>query len=392
VPNPGQADADGDGLGNACDAQLPPPPDAEERAECCIDVHPAATLLVPYFEVDLASADGVTTLFAVINVDASPRLVSVTLWTDWAVPSLTFNLYLSGFDVQTVNLRDVLTHGELPETGPAAFPGCPGSTLGGVLSPAERAHLRAWHTGAASPTSGDCAGSPRGGALATGYVTLDVVHRCSDLDPSDPGYFGEGGTGVASNDNVLLGDVFYARPGEDFADGDPAVHVRADAEAFGPGSYTFYGRYVAGTATDDRQPLGSLFGARFLQGGTFDGATVLRVWRDTKSADAAPVACGARPVWAPLPSRPIAVWDEEENLVTLGASSKRLPWATQTLEVGSKHLAVPSLFGWLTLDLGHQATGLFGPTAQGWVIAGHRASGRFTVGHRAFRLASPCGE
>ena len=50
--------------------------------ENAIDVVPAATLLLPYFEVDLANPDGVTTLFSVNNASAAPQLAHVTFWTD----------------------------------------------------------------------------------------------------------------------------------------------------------------------------------------------------------------------------------------------------------------------------------------------------------------------
>ena len=38
---------------------------------CTIDDVPAATLLLPYFEVDLANGNGITTLFSVNNASAS---------------------------------------------------------------------------------------------------------------------------------------------------------------------------------------------------------------------------------------------------------------------------------------------------------------------------------
>ncbi len=55
-------------------------------ARCDTDVVPAATLLFPYFEVDLQNPDSRTTLVAITNRDEEPALVNVVLWTDWAVP------------------------------------------------------------------------------------------------------------------------------------------------------------------------------------------------------------------------------------------------------------------------------------------------------------------
>src|SRR5687768_14464504 len=80
-----------------------------------IDDVPAATLLLPYFEVDLNSTNGVTTLFSINNASATAVLAHVTVWTDLSVPVLDFDVYLTGLDVQTINMRDVL-NGILPFT------------------------------------------------------------------------------------------------------------------------------------------------------------------------------------------------------------------------------------------------------------------------------------
>ena len=44
---------------------------------CSLDMAPAATLLLPYFEVDLRDPAKLTTLFAVQNMET----ISVTFWT-----------------------------------------------------------------------------------------------------------------------------------------------------------------------------------------------------------------------------------------------------------------------------------------------------------------------
>src|SRR5881398_373624 len=73
---------------------------------CDVKVGPAATLLLPYFEVDVSGNSGQTTLFTVTNVSRYPQIARVTLWTDLAYPLFTFNLYLTGYDVQSINLAD----------------------------------------------------------------------------------------------------------------------------------------------------------------------------------------------------------------------------------------------------------------------------------------------
>jgi hypothetical protein len=82
---------------------------------CTIDAVPAATLLLPYFEVDLGNSNGQTTLFSINNASATAVLAHVVVWSDLSVPVLDFNIYLTGYDVQTINLWDVL-HGTLPRT------------------------------------------------------------------------------------------------------------------------------------------------------------------------------------------------------------------------------------------------------------------------------------
>src|SRR6185436_10792383 len=73
---------------------------------CDISVVPAATLLLPIFDVNLAAAAGAsdTTLFTITNVSALPQIAHVTVWTDWSFPVLDFNIFLTGYDVQAINL------------------------------------------------------------------------------------------------------------------------------------------------------------------------------------------------------------------------------------------------------------------------------------------------
>src|SRR5712691_13176614 len=84
-----------------------------------LDAVPAATLLLPYFEVDLNNPNGLTTLFSVNNASATAVLAHVVVYSDLSVPVLDFNIYLTGYDVQTINLRDIIVNGLIPQTASA---------------------------------------------------------------------------------------------------------------------------------------------------------------------------------------------------------------------------------------------------------------------------------
>jgi hypothetical protein len=86
--------------------------------ECALDVVPASTLLFPFVEYDYAQGaiddSGQTTLIAITNVSSEAQIVHITLWTDYSIAILDFNLTMTGYDVQTINIRDILRDGNLP--------------------------------------------------------------------------------------------------------------------------------------------------------------------------------------------------------------------------------------------------------------------------------------
>jgi len=85
---------------------------------CAYDVVPASTLLFPFVQYDydagVAGNAGATTLFAITNVSSQAQIVHITLWTDYSIAILDFNIVLTGYDVQTMNIRDILRDGILP--------------------------------------------------------------------------------------------------------------------------------------------------------------------------------------------------------------------------------------------------------------------------------------
>jgi hypothetical protein len=378
-----------------------------------LDDVPAASLLLPYFEVDLDNPTALTTLFSINNASATAVLAHVTLWTDLSVPTLDFDVYLTGYDVVTFNLRDLFTTGASPRTASAGqdpgdlisnkgafsqdinFASCGGflplPNLPGTLLN----HIRAAHTGQPSPVvfGGLCSGFDHGDNIARGYITIDTVNSCNSFFPPDPGYFVAGGQGVATNQNVLWGDFFYVNSAENFAQGESLVHLEADA-ALGAANYTFYRRYTGGA--DNREGLATTWAVRYLNGGDFTGGTNLKVWRDAKRT-IAPFSCALDfPAPYPLSQNQIVIFDEEENPEIPesspfsppipGESLVPFPWEANNTHVGGIDFPVTPSFGWLYLNLNNAVAGSqvpFEPTMQNYVFADHDADGRFSVGYGA---------
>jgi hypothetical protein len=405
-------------------------------AICSVDDVPAATLLLPYFEVDLADANGVTTLFSINNASATAVLAHVVLWSDLSVPVLDFNIYLTGYDVQSINLRDILVNGILPRTASATqdtgeaepdplptpgaisnqgafsqdvtFASCTGQLPPPPLPAQFTTHLQNSLTGQFSSILGGCAGLDFDDTIARGYVTVDTVNNCTLQFPGDAGYFLAGGNGSATNQNVLWGDSFYVNPGQNSAQGETLVHIEADAvnpETSVPGEYTFYGRYVAWTAADNREPLATTFVTRYLNGGAFDGGTDLIAWRDSKVNQGA-FKCGSLPFWYPLGQEQIVFFDEEENLQAPEVFPvspqppafliSPFPAEANRTQVDSTHLPVTASFGWIYFSLNTFVTlAGFNPpedpsAAQAWMSTAMDAEGRFSVGFDAIHLDSAC--
>jgi hypothetical protein len=103
------------GLALLLAAAWPPAPAAAQDTFRNAGDVPAATLLLPYFEVDLDDGQGINTFFSVSNSSASAAVAHIVLWSDLAVPVLTFDVYLTGYDTQAMDLRKVL-EGHLPRT------------------------------------------------------------------------------------------------------------------------------------------------------------------------------------------------------------------------------------------------------------------------------------
>lgn len=373
---------------------------------CYVGPGLAATLLFPYFEVDLGNPLGAATLISINNGLSDPGLARAVLWTDWGNPTVAFDIYLDGFDVQTINLADVFS-GNIPSTGEgvdlSAFDFCdalPPSHAMPVLSADERAQLAADHTGVPGPIFADCAGSVQADGIARGYITVDVVDECSGVEGSEPvftpataagpfPYFVNGGSGdgVAIATNRLWGDIVYVNFSESSAQGTEAIPIWANpAEFTGTDIFTFYGRFSGWDGRDERVPLPAVWDQRFLNGGPFAGGADLIVWRDPGSPPQT-VACGGEPSAFPLLDT-TEVWDEEANSVMLG-SNENFPLATQRKNIDS--LGIPFTFGWAQLLFAP----LFDPSVswgQAWVQPALRASGIFSANFNGTPVIFLCSE
>jgi len=328
---------------------------------CDISTAPAATLLLPYFEVDFnsAQASAVTTLFTITNVSNVPQIAHLTIWTDWSFPVLDFNIFLTGYDVQSINLYDVLARGIIaPNTGTSNTTAL-GKSLGGAGATTLSLNNttgnpninNAAATADCSGLVGDisrlpilqdvktalttgiyasfCGSSRVGGthANAVGYITIDVDSDCTTSLPNTGAYFAS----EILYDNVLIGDYQSVNPtvvtGTNGASGGTLVHIRAIPEGGPRGSFatvtsnlpfTFYDRYTATGLpvgaprnVDRRQPLPSTFAARYIEGGVSTFGTNMKIWREGINV----AACTTATANSALAVSEIVRFDEHENFL-----------------------------------------------------------------------------
>jgi hypothetical protein len=343
---------------------------------CDIGVTPAATLLLPYFEVDTAAAQGAgtNTLFTITNTSRYPQIAHVTVWTDWSFPVLDFNIFLTGYDVQGISLFDVIVRGVVVAapvgTTIATVPGAPqnGFTGAGISDPFSNTSNPNFITSGGSAVQTSCTGLPGNinpdlalavknalttgtgyvssaascgsgqigfnhGTIAKGYVTVDVASYCSQQLPTDTGYY-TGPTASILFDNTLIGDYQQIAPtpagsgtASTFdAEGNPMVHIRAIPEGglsgAGGGSaiptnlpFTFYDRYTGNTSptADRRQPLPALWAARFIQGGSGGFATNFKIWREGITNNSLSCTSSQYAVNSDLLVTSLVRFDEHEN-------------------------------------------------------------------------------
>lgn len=303
---------------------------------CDISVMPAATLLLPYFEVDFraASTAARNTVFTITNTTPQPQIAHITIWTDWSFPVIDFNIWLTGYDVQPISLYDLIRNGNIPVTGylesnigtlsddvvvgGVYLGGNPNHNLAAINDPLTGcdslpgpipgALLADIQSALTAGTYSTCAGRIGGtNANAVGYITIDVADKCSQLLPTDPVFYAQD----ILFDNTLIGEYIHINPSSttgNYAGGETMVHIRAIPEG-GPVEnpvlgtpaiarntgtnfpYTFYDRYTVANAStpglireaDRRQPLPGTFAARYIADvatGPTGFETYYSIWRE----------------------------------------------------------------------------------------------------------------
>ncbi|HEY6141263.1 MAG TPA: hypothetical protein VI670_26195 [Thermoanaerobaculia bacterium] len=424
---------------------------------------PAATLLLPYFEVDFKSPQTTarTTLFTIVNTSDLPQIAHVVVWTDWSFPALDFNIFLTGYDVQGINLYDIFARatiapgatpgtggtssntdvptnpqnglpGSNPGTQPAdndanpnitSLSGCanlPGVFSSTLLTDLQLIFTTGKGTGAAVPCTAQVGGVH---ANAIGYVTIDVAPTCHTSLPNEPGYFS-----LILFDNVLIGDYQDINPNPatgNFAGGNPLVPIRAVPEGGPAGSvpgtnlpFTFYDRYTAGgiRTIDRRQPLPTVWAARFINGGTGAFNTNFKIWREGITIGACSGAGVAAISNSNLAIREVVRFDEHENATITnapGGVSPAPPGAPGIPETGAYSAANTTLFpplsnsgdvgGWMYFNLNNGGSTNYSAAragfainnttvrpSQNWVIVSMFAEGRFSVDFDAAWLGNGC--
>jgi hypothetical protein len=340
---------------------------------CARDVVPSASLLVPYIVVD-TNADGTpnsagyTTLTVVTNVSSAKQIIHVTVWNAVSDPVVDFDEVLSGYDVWSINWRDLVTGNfNLFDTGDDFWTGTIG-TVGDTFGPTTNnfsSPLVPGVTGLANPEdtdydipdtatgcgfpwgnlsayagiiqSGlaeplfawtthdtDCDGSSEitwSGWLSTltdsplfFYATIDTVYACNGYFPNQLQYWtfdnGVNTPGYNTKNNVLTAYDFYLNFTSNFSESLPAVGLEAYPGYWPVGFYT-HAKEIAdpteGTITwaDDREPLGTAYAFNYLNAGGV--TTEVGVWKNYHDFDA-----DNENVFACLPYLYYA-WDENEQ-------------------------------------------------------------------------------
>ena len=275
---------------------------------CTVDTRPAATMLVPYFAVSLngdatvkrGTPDSFDTLLTIGNASQAPMLAHVTVWNGRSEAVLDFMVALTGFDIQSFRMSDVIS-GTLPSTPVASDHSLPDSSDNSVDDACQRnplagvypnGFLRVRPTLPADPVldnlattsyripafqptdpfgllvvdslddtddSRNCTGDVDGvtEGAAKGYVTIDHANYCSVVNPNAEAYYLANALGAENN---LFGDIIFITGQGIGTYGMPMVALESDPSfappqaTDDPRTRTFYARYWSAVTVASTPP------------------------------------------------------------------------------------------------------------------------------------------
>ena len=395
---------------------------------CTVDQRPAATLLIPYFQVSF-DADGnlVTTgvgardtIVTIANASSAPMIAHANVYDRYSVLQLDFNIALTGFDVQAMRMSDVIT-GLLPDTlnfdgldacqrntNADVYPSANGFLRVRPLSPAtgqdntqattdynQRFNL----PGLVDALRFNC-GTGNLDLNAIGYMVIDHANYCNLSDPTVDNYFYNDEIGMENN---LWGEIIFTSGFGLPTYALSTVNLETDV-TFGNAALndpfttvrTFYARYwdplvdsppnacpncnqtnaendLLQTSPwnvgfgDQREPLGLNWAARWFNGA--DAITTnYRVWRSSPAAPASELeTCDIEE-----PTVTLVFYDEDENTTTSGTCPSpctnptfNFPFETQQRNITDFITPAGAVAGWVEMSFVNNSAGT--SLDQAWV-------------------------
>jgi hypothetical protein len=304
------------------------------------DYVPAASILLPYAVQDVDANDvpdvnGYATLWALTNVSSAPRIVHITVWNPISEAVVDWDILLTGYDVWTINLRDLLNgrfdifdtdagqvYDPVPAgysytpyaQGPSANDGSAGSldeadyfypapancrmpygdlsSLGSIIRSKIRAGIKnvAYQyyncrtdivpNTVANDTWSKALGAPKPLFF---YATADVARICTTAFQTTSTYWTQiTNLPLVDQPNNLISDVAYLNSNTNFSEMLAAVHLEAGSTA-GENFYEIdlYNTTVNNvTGNDDREPLGYDYGFRYYTVGVTTDVIVWKAYHD----------------------------------------------------------------------------------------------------------------
>lgn len=338
-----------------------------------MDLQPAATLVLPYFEVALDDPNRATTELRIVNTGASARLAKLTLFTDRGVPTESFMVYLTGFDIEAIDLRLLFEAGLVPRTasdgqdptdtvspqGPKSqdinFASCFSRLPFERLDDERVAFLRAAHTGQPVVAWEDrCGGRTLGDDIARGYVVIDDYKACTD-GPFVP----EHATSIFGDRDGLAGSFAVRNRADDLSWGGALLPLHRAGGALDSGDVSFYG-WLDGWAnagtSEPREPLPGAFRVPFVNGPD-TGESELVLFRPVHRAPE-PYACDAAPA-SFEGTLSVTAFDDADNSSVLAAFVPG--FVAGRVSLAPDELVVPYARGALEVDLDFAEAG--GPSS-----------------------------